>query len=46
MQKDEYEDRIRSLDLKIELQQKEKARRLAKHQSDIDLLTGVYTREN
>lgn len=44
MQKDEYEDRIRSLDLKIELQQKEKARRLAKHQSDIDLLTGVYTR--
>ena len=44
MQKDEYQDRIRSLDLKIELQQKEKARRLAKHQSDIDLLTGVYTR--
>lgn len=29
MQKDEYEDRIRNLDLKIELQQKEKARRLA-----------------
>ena len=29
MQKDEYEDRIRNLDLKIELQQKEKERRLA-----------------
>ena len=44
MQKDEYADRIRSLDIKIELRQKEKARKIAERQSDIDQLTGVYTR--